>query len=151
MKNHGEILAHLANTAIKQNWRDSFELCLLETLFVPLVRSPIIQCYISLIQLAKILEAMINPAITLQPWYTLIDSCLPQTTKSKSQDFYIPSLQAQNLVRMPIFFHRPMRYQVEIKSTYRELRNDHPRIQRYIQDLGQQLSSSPGRKLDSHR
>lgn len=37
VRSHGEILAHLASSAIVQNWKDTFELQLLETLFVPLV------------------------------------------------------------------------------------------------------------------
>ncbi|KAF5026004.1 hypothetical protein F66182_1906 [Fusarium sp. NRRL 66182] len=124
VKSHGEILAHLANSAIGQNWTDTFELRLLETLFVPLI-----------------LEAMVNPAITMEPWFTFIDSCLLQPPYETRQEFKVLSLQAQKLVRMPVFFHKPFLHQAEIMSTYGELRDDHPRIQQYLQSLKQEMSN----------
>ncbi|KAF4445509.1 hypothetical protein F53441_10762 [Fusarium austroafricanum] len=124
-QNHGKVLAQLASTAIKQNWGDTFGLQLLEALFVPLT-----------------LEAMVNPAITMQSWYPLLDPCFPRNSYNKDQHFPTLSLQARRLAQMPNFFHDPVRYLDEIKCAYRDLRDDHPRIQRYLEDLEYQPSPS---------
>ncbi|CAM1509596.1 Fc.00g033350.m01.CDS01 [Cosmosporella sp. VM-42] len=123
VKSHGEILAHLASSAIVQNWKDTFELRLLETLFVPLV-----------------LEAMVNPSIVMDSWFLLIEACLPHRSFDKRYGIRVSSLEAQKLVRMPVFFHTPMLYIAEIKSTYRDMLADQPRVRQYLDDLEQETS-----------
>ncbi|KAF4980781.1 hypothetical protein FZEAL_3295 [Fusarium zealandicum] len=115
---HGEVLAHLASSAVVQNWKETFELRLLETLFVPLI-----------------LEAMVNPAITLEPWFMLIDSYISQKTFFKSQRFHVTCLEGQHLVRMPMFFHNPLSHLAEIESTYRDMYSEQPGLSKYLAEL----------------
>ncbi|RTE74820.1 hypothetical protein BHE90_010744 [Fusarium euwallaceae] len=134
VRSHGEILAHLASSAIVQNWKDTFELQLLETLFVPLI-----------------LEAMVNPAITMESWFLLVDYCIPQASFQKTHGLRIPSVEAQKLIRMPVFFHSPMLYIDEIKSAYQEMQQDLPGIRQYLANLDQNESTRGNRAKLSHK
>ncbi|KAF4471840.1 hypothetical protein FALBO_1242 [Fusarium albosuccineum] len=133
VRSHGEILAHLASSANVQNWRDTFELRLLETLFVPLI-----------------LEAMVNPAVVMESWFMLVDSCIPRASCGRSEGFRVPSLEAQQLVRMPIFLYKPMQFVDDIKSTYHYLRIDQPRVRQHLSELNHDVVSSSEEMRASH-
>ncbi|KAM5375384.1 hypothetical protein ACJZ2D_005945 [Fusarium nematophilum] len=140
VKSHGEILARLTSSAIVQNWRDAFEIRLLETLFVPLVGCVLFVISHSPAYLQQVLEAMVNPAISMDSWYMLIDSCLPLKLPDKQQGIRVPSLEAQKLVRMPAFFHNPLLHLADIELAYRELCTDQPRIRQYLAGLDREIA-----------
>ncbi|KAF5003058.1 hypothetical protein FDECE_10369 [Fusarium decemcellulare] len=128
-----ETLSAIYIIMICQNWRDTFELRLLETLFVPLI-----------------LEAMVNPAVVMESWFMLVDSCIPRASCGRSEGFRVPSLEAQQLVRMPIFFYKPMQFVEDIKSTYHYLRIDQPRVRQHLSELNHDVVSSSEEMRANH-
>jgi hypothetical protein len=125
------------DTATEKSWSGTFELKLLETSLI-----------------ALFLEALIDPFINMDLYVTLITSQSRQNAHDQDQDFHIRSSQVQRLISIPRFLHEPLRYMDEIKTTYQELRDDHPRIQRHLKGLKKQEPLSPdihSRPNRSHR
>lgn len=89
---------------------------------------------------------MVNPGISMESWFNLIDSCVFQRLTERRQEIDIRSLNAQKLVRMPVFFHDPTAHLAEIKSAYEEMRADEPKLRQYLADLEQEIYSSSGPK-----
>lgn len=94
---------------------------------------------------------MVNPAITMESWFLLVDYCIPQASFEKAHGLRIPSVEAQKLIRMPVFFHSPMLYIDEIKSAYQEMQQDLPSIRQYLANLDRNESTRGSRVKLSHK
>lgn len=82
----------------------------------------------------------------MESWFNLIDSCVFQRLTERQQEIDIRSLDAQKLVRMPVFFHDPTAHLAEIKSAYEDMFTDEPKLRKFLADLEQEIDSFPSSK-----
>lgn len=87
----------------------------------------------------------------MESWFLLVDYCIPQASFGKTHGLRIPSLEAQKLIRMPVFFHSPMLYIDEIKSAYQEMQQDLPSIRQYLAGLDRNESARRTQAKLSHK
>ncbi|KAH8660908.1 hypothetical protein BGZ60DRAFT_414266 [Tricladium varicosporioides] len=109
---HGEVIAHILNTAPLETWRHNFELEMLITISAPVV-----------------LESFINPRINLTPFFSkLAEVHAIQHGPSQLAGIYdnapIESIKLRSLARIGVYFRDPELHLPEITSAYQELRAD---------------------------
>ncbi|KAI1011258.1 hypothetical protein LB504_002212 [Fusarium proliferatum] len=124
-KSHGQILACFMDTVAGKGWGSIFELKLLESSLI-----------------ALFFEALVDPRIDLEQYVNGLSSQSRQNAYDYNQDPHVQSFQAQGLVKIPRLLHEPLRYVEEIKTAYRELRNDHARIQHRLDSIRDQRDPS---------
>ncbi|KAF5970294.1 hypothetical protein FCOIX_10492 [Fusarium coicis] len=118
LKSHGQILARFMDTATEKGWSSTFEHQLLE---------------ISLV--ALFFDTLINARIDLEQYTSRLSLQSRQNEYDDNQDPHARYLQLQRLLRIPRFIHEPLCYVDEIKTTDKELQDDHGRILHHLESL----------------
>ncbi|KAF4495395.1 hypothetical protein FAGAP_8461 [Fusarium agapanthi] len=121
LKSHGQILAQFMNKATEKGWSSTFELQLQEASLV-----------------ALFFEALVDPRADLEQYVNRLSLQSRQNTYDDNQDSHVRSSQVQLLLRIPRLLHKPLQYVEEIKTTYRELRDDHAIIQHRLESVRKQ-------------
>lgn len=124
-QSHRQIIACFMGTVTEKGWSSIFELKLLESSLI-----------------ALFFEALVDPRIDLEQYVNGLSSHSRQNAYEYNQDPPVRSFQAQRLVRIPRLLHEPLEYVEEIKATYRELRDDHARIQHHLDSVQEQRDPS---------
>ncbi|KAF5716034.1 hypothetical protein FMUND_6546 [Fusarium mundagurra] len=118
LKNHVQILARLMDTATEKGWSGTFELSLLETSL-----------------LALFFEALIDQRIDLEHYVSRLSLQSRRNAYDDNQDSQARSFQLQTLLTIPRLLHEPLRHMDGIKLAYKELRDDHARVQHHLDSL----------------
>lgn len=124
-RSHGQILACSMDAVTEKGRSNIFELKLLDSSLI-----------------ALFFEALVDTRIDLEQYVNDLSSQSRQNAYDYNQDPRVRSFQVQSLLRIPRLLHEPLRYVEEIKTTYRELRDDHARIQHQLDSVREQRDPS---------
>ncbi|KAI1054568.1 hypothetical protein LB506_010630 [Fusarium annulatum] len=124
-RSHGQILACSMDAVTEKGRSSIFELKLLHSSLITLF-----------------FEALVDTRIDLEQYVNDLSSQSRQNAYDHNQDPHVRSFQVQRLLRIPRLLHEPLRYVEEIKTTYRELRDDHARIQHQLDSVREQRDPS---------